>query len=199
MAEIEIPRAEGKAGEKHVGILIAIIAVLMAIVGAMGHNAANEMIVDEVKSSNGFAWYQAKRQREYVNDLELKRIEVELAGNPTEAQRTALARIAADLKSKNIEYHAETEKIQSDARHHGLRARIADARNEWFDYSEILLQVAVVLCSLTLLTESRLFLRIGIVVALIGVGLGCVAFTRKAEAAPEESTPAAAGHAGAVR
>ena len=77
MGDIEIPAPEGKKDEKQVGIIIAVIAVLMAIVGSLGNNAADDMIVGEVKSSNGYAWYQAKRQREYLNDLELRRIEVE--------------------------------------------------------------------------------------------------------------------------
>lgn len=189
MAEIEIPHAEGKKGEKQVGIVIAIIAVVMAIVGSLGHDAANEMIVNEVKSSNAFAWYQAKRQREYLNDLELRRIAVELAGNPTPAQGDALRRLADDLRAKNREYREENERIQAGARQRALEARAAGARNDAFDHSEILLQVAVVLCSLTLLTESRVFLRIGLAVALAGAAAGGLAFTRKAE---PEAPPAAA-------
>jgi hypothetical protein len=186
MAEIEIPHAEGKQGEKQIGITIAIIAVLMAIVGSLGHNAANDMIVNEVKSSNAFAWYQAKRQREYLDDIELRRIAVELAGNPAPAQRDALVRLASELGQRNQEYRAETERIQAEAKQFGLEARVSAARNDGFDPSEILLQVAVVLCSLTLLTESKVFIRIGLVVALAGAVFGGLAFTRKAEAPIDE-------------
>jgi hypothetical protein len=193
MAEVEIPHAEGKQGEKVVGILIAVIAVLMAVIGSLGNNAANDMIVNEVKSSNSYAWYQAKRQREYLNDLELKRIEVELAGNPTAAQREGWTRLANELRAKNAEYRTENEKIQAEARQQGLEARTAGARNDAFDHAEILFQVAVVLCSLTLLTESRLFLRLGLVVAVAGLVMGGRAFFQQAPAEGGGSTsPAAA-------
>ena len=196
MAEIEIPHGEGKRGEKQIGIVIAIIAVLMSIVSALGHNAANDMIVDEVKSSNAFSWYQAKRQREHANETEIRRIEIQLAGNPTPAQGDALRRFSADLAKKNAEYAGEGDKIQTEAKHLGQEARLSGARNEGFDHSEILLQVAVVLCSLTLLTESRAFIRIGIVVAIAGIAVGALAFTRKA---PPEADGHAAPPASAVR
>ncbi len=168
MAEVEIPHGEGKEGEKQIGIMIAIIAVVMAIVGALGNNAANERIVKAVESSNGFAWYQAKRQRSYLNDLEIKRIAIELAGTPTAAQREALTKLATDLKAKNEEYHSENEKLQKDALEAKIESEVSGEKNDGFDHAEILLQVAVVLCSLTLLTSNRNFLRVGIAVAILG-------------------------------
>lgn len=195
MAEIEIPHGEGKKGEKQIGIVIAIIAVLMSIVSALGHNAANDMIVDEVKSSNAFSWYQSKRLREHANETEIRRIEIELAGNPTPAQGDALRRFSAELAKKNAEYAGEGEKIQAEAKHLAREAQLSGARNEGFDHSEILLQVAVVLCSLTLLTESRVFIRIGIAVAVAGIAVGALAFVHKAPPAPEDHAAPAASAA----
>lgn len=169
MPDIEIPSASGKKDEAQVGILIAIIAVLMAIVGALGNNAADDMIVGEVKSSNGFAWYQAKRQREYLNDLELRRLSVELADNPSPQRRAALESFAADLRAKNNEYRSENEAIRLAAAQDAAAAKVSGQRNDAFGLAEILLQVAVVFCSLTLLTDRRFFLRGGMLVALAGV------------------------------
>lgn len=191
MAEIDIPTPEGRKEDKQVGILIAIIAVLMAIVGSLGNNAANDMIVGEVKSSNGFAWYQAKRQREYLNDIELRRIRVELADLPAGSRRAALEAFAADLAAKNSEYKAEGEEIRRKANAQAEDARIAGARNDAFDQSEILLQIAVVFCSLTLLTGLRPFLHLGILVALLGALLGGRAyfgFSSESPGSPPAST-----------
>lgn len=195
MAEIEIPAPEGRKEEKQVGILIAIIAVLMAIVGSLGNNAANDMIVGEVKSSNGFAWYQAKRQREYVNDIELRRIRIELTDLPAGPRRTALEAFATDLAAKNAEYKSEGEEIRRKAAAQSEDARLAGARNDAFDQSEILLQIAVVFCSLTLLTGLRPFLFVGVLVALAGALLGGRAYFSSGESTnpppPSTSTPAA--------
>ena len=60
-------------------LTIAILAILLAVVSALGNEQDNEKIVKQIEASNGFAWYQSKRQRSYANDLELKRIEFEQA------------------------------------------------------------------------------------------------------------------------
>jgi hypothetical protein len=185
MADIEIPTGEGKKDEKQVGIIIAIIAVLMAIVGSLADNAADDMIVGEVKSSNGFAWYQAKRQREYLNDLELHRIAIELAGNPGPEKKAALNTYAAELRGKNLEYRTENDQIRKKAEQDGVAAKVAGDRNDAFGHAEILLQVAVVLCSLKLLTNSRGFLVLGVIVALGGVLLGGRAYFQKPPAATQ--------------
>jgi len=190
MADVEIPTGEGRKEEKQVGILIAVIAVLMAIIGALGNNAADDMIVGEIKSSNGFAWYQAKRQREHLNDLELRRIAIELTDSPSPARKAALDTFAAELRGKNQEYRTENEAIRRTAQEDGVAARIAGEQNDAFDHAEILLQVAVVLCSLTLLTQIRGFLVTGMVVALGGLLLGGRAYLQKPPA-PTQNPPAA--------
>jgi hypothetical protein len=189
MADIEIPHPEGRKNEKPVGILIAIVAVVLAVIGSLGNNAANDRIVAEVKSSNGFSWYQAKRQREALNDLELKRIGVELASSPSPGRREALERLQQELLSKNREYKVENAGILATAEADRTAARIHGDRNDGFDRAEILLQVAVVLCTLTLLVESRIFLRIGLVVALVGMGVG--ARTHLGPTPPEPAAAAA--------
>src|SRR5436190_5385041 len=90
--------------QKKIGIIVAVIAFIMTIVAALAHFQANRMIVKEIQSSNGFAWYQAKRQRAALNELEIRRMELELNGSPNEAQRKLLQGSMAKLKAKNAEY-----------------------------------------------------------------------------------------------
>ncbi len=185
MSEIEIPHPEGRKNERQVGIIIAIVAVVLAVFGSLGNNAANDRIVSEVKASNGYSWYQAKRQREAMNDLELKRIAVELASAPAPERKAALIRLQEGLEAKVQEYRQENGVILEQAGLARKAAEINARRNDGFDHAEILLQVAVVLCTLTLLVEAKVFLRIGIVVALIGIGVGV--HTHLGPEAPEVS------------
>lgn len=187
MADVEIPAPEGRKDEKQVGIIIAVIAVVMALIGSFGSNAADDMIVGEVKSSNGFAWYQSKRQREYLNDLELRRIAIDLADNPSPARKAALEKWAADLRAKNAEYRSENEQIRLAAEAEAAAAKVAGQRNDAFDLAEILLQVSVVFCSLTLLTASRRFLHAGVLVAFAGIALAARAFL--ITPSPSNNTP----------
>jgi Domain of unknown function (DUF4337) len=187
MSGSSVPHHVENRDQKKVGINIAVIAVLMTIMAACANNEANRMIVKEIESSNGFAWYQAKRQRSYLNELELRRIQIDLSGNPTDAQRKLLEESQAKLKAKNAEYEKESAGIQSKAEADKRDAEAAHHRHSGFEYAEILLNIAVVLCSLTLLTEARLYFRLGLLTTAGGVVLAIWALMQTSH---EEHRPA---------
>jgi len=168
---------------KRIGVFIAVIAVIMAIVGALAKQQANEMIVKEVKASNGFAWYQSKRQRSYLNELELKRIDFELAGQVTDAQRKLLEGNRAKFLAKNAEYETENKDILTAAEADRTSAQTAAHKHHWFEFAEIALHIAIVLCSLVLLTNLTFFFRLGIAATVAGIGLAVFA-ARSGHAAP---------------
>jgi len=176
MSHVEVPHHVANDEHKRVGIFISVLAVLMALVSSLARNQANEIIVKEVQASNGFAWYQAKRQRSHLNDLELQRAEFELAGNPTEAQRKVVEMNKARLKSKNAEYEKENEVIRTKAEADKDEARLAEHKHHWLEYGEICMHIAVVLCSLTLLTDMKLFFRLGIAATIAGILVASIAF-----------------------
>ena len=192
-----VPHHAESKEQKRIGIVIAIIAVFMAVVGALVNNAANDMIVKEVQSSNGFAWYQAKRQRSYLNEVEIRRIEIELNGNPTDAQRKLLEESHVKLKAKNAEYEKENDDIRKSAVADKREAELSEYRHHHYEYGEILLHIAIVLCSLTLLTESKLFFKLGLVATAAGIVLAMWTLVHKPpeESHSERSTPAAAAGA----
>lgn len=198
MSEIEIPQEAGSKEDKRVGIKIAIIAVVMAIVSSYGKNAANDMIINEVKASNGFAWYQAKRIRSAMNDQVIAQTELDLLGSPTDAQREAMGKLKKKLQDKNAEYKKENEDILKEAEATKAEAALAGKKNDAFDRAEIALQVAVVLCSLTLLTGSPVFSRAGVALAFVGVGLAIMAFFKKPDPPKAEAQPAPAAPAPAT-
>lgn len=179
MAEVEIPTESSNKEDKKVGIKIAIIAVVMAIVSSYGKNAANDMIINEVKASNGYAWYQAKRIRGALNDQAVSQIDLDLLGSPTDAQREAMLKLKKKLQEKNAEYKKENDDILKEADTTKAEAALAGKKNDAFDRAEIALQVAVVLCSLTLLTGSSVFSRAGVGLAAIGVMLAVMAFFKR--------------------
>jgi hypothetical protein len=161
---------------KRIGVFIAVLAVFMAVVGAFAKQEANAMILQEVKASNGFAWYQSKRQRSYSNELEIKRIEFELAGQVTEAQRTMLNGNRAKFQAKNAEYETENKQILDSAQADRDSAIIAAHRHHLFEYAEIALHIAIVLCSLVLLTDQKIFFRAGILATIVGLGFAIFAY-----------------------
>lgn len=174
---------------KRIGVFIGVIAVIMAIVGAFAKQEANEMIMKEVKSSNGFAWYQSKRQRAYVNELEVKRIDFELAGQVTDAQRKLLETNRAKFLAKNAEYETENKDILVAAEADRDAGQTAAHKHHWYEFAEIALHIAIVLCSLVLLTNQRFFFHAGIAATVVGIALAVLAY-RTGGHAPEKSAPA---------
>lgn len=177
MAGHGIPHHAHSEDHKRIGIFISVLAVLMAVVSALAKAEANKMIVKEVQASNGYAWYQSKRQRSYMNELEIQRINFELAGIAlTDAQRQTLEQTRAKLAAKNAEYESENKDIQAKADADKQLAESASHRHHWFEYSEILLHIAVVLSSLTLLTEQKLFFKLGFAATTGGLVLAILAW-----------------------
>lgn len=176
MPDIEIPEEAKDRQERQVGLTIAILAILLAVVSALGNEQDNEKIVKQIEASNGFAWYQSKRIRAGMNDLMLDQMKVELAGTPTAAQKEMIAKLESRLSAKNAEYKAENDKILKDAEEAKKLAEQADARGNRYDRAEIFLQIAVVFCSITLLTKARAFFFAGLALSLLGTVLGAWAF-----------------------
>jgi Domain of unknown function (DUF4337) len=175
MSGHEIPHHAENADHKRIGIMIAVLAVIMAIISSLAKTEANTMIVKEVQASNGYAWYQSKRQRSYLNDLEIQRIQTELAGNPTTAQRQILEETRSKLVAKNAEYETENKGIQAGADQDKKTAESASHRHHRFEYAEITMHIAIVLCSLSLLTDQKLFVKLGIAATLGGLLLAVLA------------------------
>ena len=170
-----IPHHAENPEQKRVGIFISVLAVIMAIIAAATSLKANQMILNEVKASNGFSWYQSKRQRSYANELELKRIEFELAGTLADAQRKMLSEQKTKLSAKNAEYEVENKEILATAEKDRGAAAMCAHKHHWFEFSEISLHIAVVLCSLVLLTDQKLFFRLGVAATIAGILLAAYA------------------------
>jgi hypothetical protein len=190
MSEIEIPEDLKDDAEKRIGLTIAIVAILLAVVSSLGKDEDNEKIVSEVKAaslevkaSNGFAWYQSKRNRQGMNDLFIEQMRFEALGRATPAQTAAMREAEKRLTAKNAEYKDENEKILKEAEefrkesvkeqssaHHSAKA------GDRYNKAEIFLQVGVVFCSITLLTKKRGFFYTGIGLSVVGVVIGVSAF-----------------------
>lgn len=190
MPEVEIPEAAKDDHEKRIGLTIAIVAILLAIVSSLGKDEDNEKIVAEVKAaslevkaSNGFAWYQSKRNRQGMNDLFIEQMRMDALGNTTPAQLAAMKKSEEKLVAKNAEYKEENEKILKEAEDFRKEAKQLQGTAEHaaksgdrYNKAEIFLQIGVVFCSITLLTKRRGFFYLGIALALVGVGVAVSAF-----------------------
>lgn len=150
-----------------VTLTMAILAVLVASVTLLGHRAHTEEGVLQTRSADQWAYYQSKESRRKEDVKHIKDLSIFAVQSPEKAE----AAKAED--EKEVERYADEEKeIQQEARNEENEVKIAGRRADRYDLSEVLLEAALVICSITLLTRKRLFWYFGIVLSLIGIGFG---------------------------
>ena len=157
------------AGERTIGLTMAIAAALLAVVTMMGHRMHTEEVVLQTKTADGWAFYQAKDSRFHLYSTDAQLAALTGPGGTTIAE--TWNRKAEDERRQAEDIRKDTERLDEETRTTARRAT-------FFDAAEICLEVSIVLCSIALLTGARLFWGISFVSTAIGAGIGLVGFLR---------------------
>ncbi len=154
-----------------ISLTMAILAVLVAVVTLLGHRAHTEEVVLQAKSSDQWAYYQAKNIRRHTDDLFIDLTSVEAS---TDA--AALAKLREKYSSEASRYKDEQKEIEDKARE--MEADVSHERNraDRFDLAEVFLEVGLVITSITLLSGRRIFWYLGILLGIVGIVVAGTAF-----------------------
>lgn len=157
------------AGQRSVGVTMALFAASLAVVTLMGHRLHTEEVVLQTQTADGWAYYQAKNTRSqmYAADAKL----AELQG----AQGTTLA--AAWVEKANQEKQ-QAEDIRHSTEELVRETQSAARRATMFDAAEVFVEIAIVLCSVTLLTSASVFWRVSFVSTSVGLILAALGFLK---------------------
>ncbi len=158
-----------------VGVYIGMLAVLLAICGVGGANAAKDATRANIEASNTWAFYQAKTIRRTSYALAADELELLLATQPGLAgparksleDRIKSHRAEGDRLKKDPE--DGTDRLQAKARTLEVERDIALRKDPYFDWSQALLQIAVVLASVHLIIGN--FVLLGMSGGLAGLGI----------------------------
>ena len=147
-----------------VSLTMAILAVLVATVSLLGHRAHTEEILMQTRATDQWAYYQAKNMRR--NNLEALD-DVLTALQNTKAERAEEVR--KHFHEEIEKYRDQQKDIQTEARTMEAEVQRASHRADRFDLGEVLLEIALVVTSITLLTDKRAYWYFGIVLAIVGL------------------------------
>lgn len=154
-----------------VAVTLAILAVLVAMATLMGRRAGNEELLLQTQASDQWAFFQAKSIR--LHEMQAV-ADVLGAVQPMDKDR------AADLREqylKEVErYDKEKDQISEKAKELESERTLVGKRGDRFDAAEGTLEIALIICSLTLLTKKRFFWFAGILVGIAGVAAGLSGF-----------------------
>ena len=154
-----------------VAVTLAILAVLVAMATLMGHRAATEELLLETQASDQWAYFQAKNIRLH----EMQGI-ADVLGlvQPVDKEKTEAIR---EQYLKGVEqYDKEKDEISEKAKELETERALVSRREDRYDTAEVILEIALIICSLTLLTRKRIFWFAGIVVGIVGVAVAVSGF-----------------------
>jgi hypothetical protein len=152
-----------------VSLTMAVLAVLVAVVSLLGHRAHTEEVVLQAKSSDQWAYYQAKNIRQRQDELF-----ADFSAAVVAKDAAAMEKFHDKAAQEADRYNHEKGDIQDEARK--LESEVAMERNraDRYDLAEVFLEIGLVITSITLLSGRRIFWHLGIGFSAVGIA---IAFT----------------------
>ncbi len=151
---------------KAISLSISVLAVLVAMVTVLGHRAHTEAVLMEARASDTWNEYQAKKIR-----MDNLTVTVDLLGLQPSNDAGAVAAKTNEYKEHIARLQSDMAEEQKQAREFEAEVTRAEKKAARYDLSDALLQIAVVLSSITLFTRNRSYFLLGILLGLIGLVL----------------------------
>lgn len=149
------------AFSRRTGAGMAIIAACLAVVAVSGHMATTEELLAQQKASDQWAFYQAKSLRRYQSDV-AQDILTQLPGEKA-------AQAAGKYAANRERYIKEGDEIRKQAEEFQAESTLNGHRALRFHYGEVFLELAIVLCSLAILSKRSMFFYVAIAGAAGGI------------------------------
>jgi len=147
-----------------VAFTMSVVAVLVAITTVLGHRTHTEAVLDQNKATDQWNEYQAHKIRS--NDTALA---ADLLGVVTISDKDAAQKIRKSYADHQAKWTDELKDDKDKAEALETKVEQAEARANRFDLSEALLEIGLVISSVTLLTRTRMYWYLGIVFSLLGI------------------------------
>jgi hypothetical protein len=162
--------------KQRAAVSIAILAMLLAITGLGGANAGKEATNNNIYAANQYAFYQAKNIRQ--TDYNLAADAIELAflqdGSLNAETKAALQAKAETYRKTAARYESEPEtqegkkELIARAKDYESKRDYALKQDPYFDYAEALLQIAIVLISVSIVATLPWLAIFGGIIGAVG-------------------------------
>jgi hypothetical protein len=151
----------GESSMTRVSLIISILAVLVAMVTVLGHREHTEAILLQARASDTWNEYQARKMR--VQQVNIASDVLSL--QPSSDDKAVQVKLH-EYKDHTAKWQAELDEDQQKAHEYEAEVAVAERKAARFDLGEALLQIAVVLASITLLTRHW---RYAVAAMLLGI------------------------------
>jgi hypothetical protein len=181
----EAEEANQRDRDRWIGVYIGILAVILAICSMGGGNAAKEATFKTIAATNTWAFFQAKNMRRHVLKMQADELEILKANQPDLPEQAKAA-----IDAKIATYKAQEGQLTTDtasgegldelfAKGKALEAErdLALRKDPYFDYAEALLQIAIVLAGVAIISGGTTLLGFSGLLAVAGTLLTVNGFT----------------------
>jgi len=153
-----------EASLRPVAFTMSVLAVLVAVTTVMGERTHANAIIAQNQATDKWNEYQAQKIRDYNTQLASDLLGVVALDN-----KDATAKIVKTYADHEKKWAADLADDQKTALALQAAVEKGEARTDRFDLGEVLLEISLVITSVTLLTRSRFYWYVGIVFAALGI------------------------------
>lgn len=147
-----------------VAFTMSVLAVLVAITTVLGHRTHTDAVLTQNKATDQWNFYQAHKIRANDTQLTSDLLGAVAVSNPSAAEK--IRKAYADHQAK---WAAELQDEQNQAKQLEAEVGLAEKRAGRYDLAEALLEIGLVITSVTLLTRRRAYWYFGMVFAAGGI------------------------------
>jgi uncharacterized protein DUF4337 len=153
-----------ESGMRPVAFTMSLLAVLVAVTTVLGHRTHTEAVLQQNKATDQWNEYQAKKIRS-----EITRHADDILSVTTVADKDKAAKTLKEDADHQAKWKEELPEEQKKAEELQDEVRKAEAHASRFDLAEALLEIGLVITSVTLLTRSNIYWYLGMVFSLAGI------------------------------
>jgi len=164
--------ASGDSSLKPVSFTMSILAVLVSIVTVLGHRTHTEAVLAQARASDQWNLYQAHKIRQYETQLI-----TDMLNTLSIRDQQSADKILDGYKSHLQKWNQDLTETENTA--HELEAEVnrSERRADRFDLGEALLEISLVVTSITLLARQRAYWYLGMLFGVAGLIIATLAFS----------------------
>jgi hypothetical protein len=147
-----------------VAFTMSLLAVLVAVTTVLGHRTHTEAVLEQNKATDQWNQYQSQKIRAYNTSLN-----VDLLNNLAVADKGKAQEVLKGYADHEEKWKDDLKEDQEKAKTLEEKVERAEARADRYDLSEALLEIGLVITSVTLLTRSKAYWYLGMVFSVGGI------------------------------
>jgi len=157
----------------YLALTTVILAVSATLSTFWGQRHSTRAVLNEIKASNQWSYYQAKKIRGYFFEVQKEAVETELLKlkeqTPEAPVVKKLEKQAEEFTKKIAKWDEDRDKIESDARKFEQTRDASLIHGQSFGVGVIFLQMAILLSSIAALMKKISIWIFGLIVGIVGV------------------------------